>query len=98
MWVAAMRLYKHSYMQHEAGLLSGDTWAGWEKQILIVSVMPGFRSTWPGIRMMMTPSFVAWMDASTEDATRFAGAYRDALAAGGIAVETLGERLTPPDS
>ena len=97
MWLGAMRLFDHAYQQHQAGLIAGEAWTAWKKQMLLSVATPGFRSTWPGIRLLMTPSFAEWIDTLGEDASQLAIAYRDGMEAGGMDVLTLGDRKAAGD-
>jgi hypothetical protein len=94
-WVSALRLFEHAYLQHQAGLLPREVWRGWEHQILLTAATQGFGSTWPGVRTMLSPAFVAWVDDSAEAATSAAVAYRDAFAAGGIEIKSLRDGVPP---
>jgi hypothetical protein len=94
-WVSALRLFEHAYLQHQAGLLPREVWRGWEHQLLLSAATQGFASTWPGVRTLLNPSFVEWVDGSAEEATSAAIAYRDAFAASSIAIKSLRDSVPP---
>ena len=76
--VQMCRLYEQAFLQHRAGLLDDEVWAGWSRQITMSVGFPGFRLGWPAIRPMLNPTFSNWVDSLTTQAGQVLGAWGDA--------------------